>query len=205
MTSSVLWSGFCPVIVVTAQSSNPLAVFYTVTQTELYNICLARAKEKWKNSSAPPSEPESEGLLANRHDGFTAAFTPCSSPPVSFCLMYFRRWLFWPGIESGADQAGHLANLSQPVHLPAGQWNDTLTLEPNRFELQVELDFFSNCVSTLCLCSWSGRTVSRCAAQHSGSVHLLPARRWLRKSHTLMNRIRHCHNYCQTWQFWYWE
>lgn len=38
--------------------------------------------------------------------------------------------------------------------------------------------------SSLFLCSSSGRAISWRAAQHSGSIHLLPARRWLRKSHT---------------------
>lgn len=39
-------------------------------------------------------------------------------------------------------------------------------------------------LSSSFLCSSSGRAISWCAAQHSGSIHLLPARRWLRKSHT---------------------
>lgn len=86
--------GFCPVIVVAAQCSNPsvsftlpVLCFCTLSQTELYSICLARAKEKWRNSSVPPAEPESEGLLTNGRDGFTLAFTSCSSPP---CVILFH-------------------------------------------------------------------------------------------------------------------
>lgn len=71
-------------------------------------------------------------------------------------------------------------------------------------QLALELmGFFPTAVSTLCLCCWSGRAVPRCAAQHSGSVHLLPARRWLRKSYALNlpPSIDRRHSSCQTWQF----
>lgn len=36
----------------------------------------------------------------------------------------------------------------------------------------------------VCVCVSPGRALPRCAAQPSGSVHVLPARRWLRKSGT---------------------
>lgn len=77
MQSTIKLSAFCPFITFTFHSLQTCASLQSLTLTslccclcvcaELYNICLSRAKEKWKSTATLFTETESEGGVSKEN------------------------------------------------------------------------------------------------------------------------------------------
>uniref|UniRef100_A0A3P8TGE4 TBC1 domain family member 14 n=1 Tax=Amphiprion percula TaxID=161767 RepID=A0A3P8TGE4_AMPPE len=164
------WQGIPPV------SGAKCGAWPWATISTSHTSCTASVWPGQKRSGRPQQHPPQRLKLKVR-GGIETTRSVCMYSHISLCVSkvlpcFSRCRFFRQGVQSGADQAGHLQNLPPTLYLPAG------------------------------------RALPRRAAQHSGSLHVLPARRRLCAGNVVHRGSadpepghgRRLHSFCQSAQ-----